>query len=369
MLRVLFQCAAITVLLHFPAAFAQNGGSLLFQRNDQGTGLLSGTRGTSGVSIGAALLPVNFNQTNPDTTAPSGFQLLFPSNSVTTQNAKASIESPGLRGEILPEVGGTIAVPELEFSVGITGNVTKFSSSGSGHSQGATSGVATATFLTSPPQSSLPLAPGNQWATLQPILYFAVYGPGIEAVLGSNPFNDFFNHNGVDVIFDDGDVNNNVGDGLNFFLASSVNPLLPQAIWDQYFIGRLAEFRQRIIVGETDLELIHLGNGVFHFAGMVADSREFYITQTPRERVYEYYAWEFGGVNHLVFPNEQIGLNGASLGASILQHSAARVALGPTCTFGGGGELGDEEPGPMSKTFQLGFATQAVIRAYDYLPQ
>jgi len=152
-----------------------------------------------------------------------------------------------------------------------------------------TEGYLRAWYQIRPPRRPIP-GPNNNWGTVRAYLYFLASGSNLEVLGRSDNAPDCWSPN------------------------------------NQYFASE--GFRHRIIIGESDIQVHHAGDGVFIMYGCLANSDELDASQSSEP----YYTVLFGGVNHLLHGTQKVPLHSGSniaITTEVLQHSVTGWSRGP----------------------------------------
>ncbi|MFO0941213.1 MAG: hypothetical protein U0930_10630 [Pirellulales bacterium] len=326
---------------------AQNGGSVFFTRTDTGAAGEMGVNGRMAGLVNAALPASTVQETLPNAWS-----------EITYANGQAMSTSAVLRGverlrssmisllsaRNFTSRGATTTGANHTIAANLEGDIIVFDQAATGNVNAATAAIIRAEYTTSPPQSSLPLNPANRFATMKNILGFLVVGMPVESLFTSAPPLDHWDFGAMT--------------GGGFGGMPDTNAFAGTAYFDQYLVGALGEFRQRVIVKNTDLELMHLGGGVFVTAGSYSYSTEMHNA----EPWHQYVKFDFGGVNNTFITWERVMINGERVGVAVLQHSRAFAVKCPLAV-----PTEDGEPVPQLdiKNFLWGFSNLLNISAND----
>ena len=280
------QCVALVFLFLAGAPLPVYGqGKIQFPRLPAGN---DGVLGGAFVNTDAYYLP----QMDPDSgsaQAAHESRVVLPgllADSITDGSRAEAISMP-LFGEILSPTGAALFVPEHDFANMHYGLATVSEPGAVAAARIETNGYLDARYATTPGPLTVP-GPGNTSATMSVFMYFLVFGPP-EYLDESLSNNDLWS---------------------------------PR---DQY---RISEgFRHRIRIGDSDLQLIHLGDGVFNTFGQVAASSE----ETLGGVTQDFFRVDYGGVNHLITGNQRVLIaNPATeVPVAMLQLSTTSAGRGP----------------------------------------
>lgn len=110
---------------------------------------------------------------------------------------------------------------------------------------------------------------------------------------------------------------------------------------EQYIGGD--PFRHRIHVGDSDLQLIHLGGGFFETFGTLGTSTEMSESRTT----IDYFKFDFGSVNNIIISSQRVPLTSTTneeIPVEVLQLSTTAFNVGPIAFDG-------DDSGPPTGTF------------------
>ncbi|MFN6131279.1 MAG: hypothetical protein ACK6DC_21925 [Planctomycetota bacterium] len=252
--RIVLVGLGVVVLLQCsPSSWGQN---IMFTRQPGGDVEAMATTTTAAIFLPERQFDTDFvDGADPNTVYLPGLV----SESVTSGSNARGIAAPFV-GEITAPEGVNAYVPEHELAAGHMGWCNVKREGATAQAMIATWGQLLATYATRPGTQVTP-SPTNQWATMSVVMQFIAVGP--PQFLAADP----------------------TGLGAGFF--------------------------QDITIGDSDLTLVHLGNGVFNTFGAIAASNERSAGQFTRN----IFIVDIGSVNRKIPAQQRVPINSGRLGA------------------------------------------------------
>lgn len=242
-------------------------------------------------------------------------------------------------GWILPPPGSSVAVTDQQLAaIHLGETMVQTGAMREAIADNYTYGFLDIDYVTQP-GDAVEQTPENTQATITKLMYFIVTGPS-EVMVETG---DFFQ----------GDLEDVVG---NFFDREN--------------------FRQEIVCGSSNLELVHQGEGVYTIDGFLSNDTE----SAPNGPGTNFFAVWYGGVNNLFTSTQEVSISGEVIDVQITQESrtlfARETYLIGSPGLGGGLGGGPGVPGgdlhwagnPGQSTWIATFSTSASFFGKDLLP-